>query len=57
MDARTDPVGERKHVTVDGFRMGYVEAGTGSPPVILPHGIPTNACLRRKVVPTVSRGA
>jgi len=55
MDAATAFAGGRKHALVDGLKIGYVEAGCGSPPVVLLHGIPTNANLWRNVLPAVSR--
>ena len=40
---------ERRFVEVEGLRLSYLEAGndTGSPPVLLLHGWPTNALLYR----------
>lgn len=46
-----DPLGyEKHHVTINGRRMAYVEAGTGDPIVFL-HGNPTSSYLWRNVIP------
>lgn len=41
---------EKRHVTINGRRMAYVEAGTGDPIVFL-HGNPTSSYLWRNVMP------
>src|SRR4029453_6457428 len=51
-----DP-GERyskKHATVHGRRMAYVEVGAGDPIVFL-HGNPTSSSLWRNVIPPLER--
>jgi haloalkane dehalogenase len=45
---------ESKYVNIDGYRIHYVEAGTGQPTVLLLHGIPTHLHLWRNVIPIVS---
>ena len=41
---------EKRHVTVNGRRMAYIEAGTGDPIVFL-HGNPTSSYLWRNIIP------
>jgi len=45
---------KKKHVTVKGKSMAYVEAGNGDPIVFL-HGNPTSSYLWRNVIPHVER--
>jgi len=42
-----------KFVTVDGSKMHYIEAGTGSP-IIFIHGMPTSSYLWRNIIPALS---
>jgi haloalkane dehalogenase len=41
---------QKKHVSVKGLKMAYVEAGTGDPIVFL-HGNPTSSYLWRNIIP------
>lgn len=43
----------KKHVTVHGHQMAYVEEGHG-PPIVLLHGNPTSSYLWRDVIPKLS---
>ncbi|MEN6609346.1 MAG: haloalkane dehalogenase [Methanoregulaceae archaeon] len=45
---------ESKYISVNNTRIHYVEAGTGDPPVLLLHGIPTHTYLWRNVIPHIS---
>ncbi|MEQ8221894.1 MAG: alpha/beta fold hydrolase [Candidatus Eremiobacterota bacterium] len=45
---------ESRYVTVNNFKIHYVEEGTGDPPVVLLHGIPVHAYLWRNVIPHIS---
>lgn len=44
---------EKKHVTVLGKDMAYIETGTGDPIVFL-HGNPTSSYVWRNIIPYVS---
>lgn len=43
----------KKHVTVDGSRMAYVEMGEGRP-IVFQHGNPTSSFLWRNILPQLS---
>ena len=46
-------VPEKKYVEVDGYRMAYVESGTGDP-IVFQHGNPTSSYLWRNIMPLVA---
>ena len=41
------------HTTIDGYKIAYLEQGSGSP-VILLHGIPTNSRMWRDIIPQLA---
>lgn len=45
---------ESRYITVQGFKIHYVESGTRDPPILLLHGIPTHSYLWRNVIPHLS---
>lgn len=47
------PLDQKKHVTVNGLRMAYVETGAGAPILFL-HGNPTSSYLWRNIMPHVA---
>jgi haloalkane dehalogenase len=47
------PAQNKKHVTVNGLSMAYVDTGSGDPIVFL-HGNPTSSYLWRNIIPHVS---
>ena len=44
---------QKQYVDVDGYKMAYVEQGSGRP-IVLQHGNPTSSYLWRNVLPQLS---
>ncbi|MDP4182793.1 MAG: alpha/beta fold hydrolase, partial [Bacillota bacterium] len=44
-------------VTINGYKILYLEAGTKEPVILLMHGIPTNTYIWRNVIPRLSSAA
>ena len=57
MDTRTKPsvkfLFESKFITIDGYKIHYVEKGEGEP-ILFIHGNPTSSYLWRNILPTVA---
>ena len=57
MDTQTKPSAEfpfeSKFITIDGYKIHYVEKGQGEP-ILLIHGNPTSSYLWRNILPTVA---
>lgn len=46
------PFAEKKYLEIDGYRMAYIDEGTGDP-IVFQHGNPTSSYLWRNIMPHV----